>query len=128
MLGKWLNRAVNWQALIFWPYRGKFRPPSFSLDVLHFKRQSSHRWCGRSFTVSKAIGLNRDFDILGTELTKDLLCGLLSDTAGVVEHVMRGLGRIHLRIALVKQRSDDLLGVVGVHLAAECFDVKGFVH
>jgi hypothetical protein len=41
---------------------------------------------------------------------------------------MGGLGRIHLRIALMQQGSDHLLGIVRIHLAAECFDVKSFVH
>ena len=57
---------------------------------------------------------------------EDLLLGLIADAAGVVEDQRGFLGRFHLRIALLHQRADDLLRIVGIHLAAEGFDVESF--
>ena len=66
------------------------------------------------------------FELL--KAVEDFLLGLIANAAGVVENVVRGLGRIYLGIALMKQRPDHLLGIVRIHLAAECFDEKSFVH
>ena len=60
------------------------------------------------------------------QAVEDLLLGLVADAAGVVEHESGFFGRFHLRVALRQQRADDLFGVVGIHLAAKCFDVEGF--
>ncbi len=40
----------------------------------------------------------------------------------------RFLGRFDLGVALLEQRADDFFRVVGVHLAAEGFDVEGLFH
>jgi hypothetical protein len=56
---------------------------------------------------------------------EDLLLGLVADGAGVVEDEA-GVGFVGgLGVALVEEGADDFFGVVGVHLAAEGFDVKG---
>jgi hypothetical protein len=54
---------------------------------------------------------------------EDLLLGLVADGAGVVENQSR-VGLVGLGVALAQQRPDNFLRVVGVHLAAEGFDVK----
>ena len=60
------------------------------------------------------------------QAVEDLLFGLIADAARVVEYESRVVRRLHLRVALGQQGADDFFGVVGIHLAAECFDVKGF--
>src|SRR5260370_42531622 len=58
------------------------------------------------------------------EPVEHFLLGLIADTAGIVENQSGGLGTLDLRIAAMNQRSDDLLGIVGVHLTAEGLDVE----
>jgi hypothetical protein len=59
------------------------------------------------------------------EAVEDFLLGLVADRAGVVEDEA-GVGFVGgLGVALLDEGADDLFGVVGVHLAAEGFDVKG---
>jgi hypothetical protein len=56
---------------------------------------------------------------------EDLLLGFVADGTGVVEDEA-GVGLVrHLGVAFAQQGADDFFGVVGVHLAAESFDVKG---
>ena len=64
------------------------------------------------------------FEVL--EAAEDLLFGLIADAARVVEDEPRVFRRRHLCIALGQQSADHLFGVVGIHLAAEGFDVEGF--
>jgi hypothetical protein len=54
-----------------------------------------------------------------------LLLRFIPDAAGVVQHQVRLFRRLHLRVALGNERSNDLFGIVNVHLAAERFDVEG---
>lgn len=62
------------------------------------------------------------------EAVKDLLLGFIADGAGVVED-QAGFCLIgDLDIALVLQRTDDFFRVMGVHLAAEGFDIKRLAH
>src|SRR5439155_25644410 len=58
---------------------------------------------------------------------KDLLFGLIADGAGVVEDEAGVFDGRNLAIALGNERADDFLGVMDVHLAAESFEVEGFV-
>ncbi len=59
---------------------------------------------------------------------EDLLLGLVADGAGVVED-QPGFGLVgDLGVAFVLQGPDDLFGVMGIHLAAEGFDVKRLAH
>ncbi len=53
------------------------------------------------------------------------LLGLIADAARVVENQPGVFGLRHLRVALFQQRADDFFGVVGIHLAAEGFEVEG---
>src|SRR5215471_6364145 len=55
---------------------------------------------------------------------KDFLLGLISDTAGVIEHQLGLLGRLDLRIALIQEGTHDLLRVVRIHLTPEGLEVK----
>ena len=54
-----------------------------------------------------------------------LLLGFIADAAGVVEDQLGFFGRLHLLVALMQQRADDLFRVVRVHLAPEGLDVEG---
>ena len=59
---------------------------------------------------------------------KDLLLRLVADGAGVVEDEA-GFGLVgDLGVALMLQRSDDFFRVMGVHLAAEGFDIERLAH
>src|ERR1700732_1955273 len=58
------------------------------------------------------------------EAVEYLLLGFVTNAAGVVQNKRGGFGRLDLAVAAVNESSDDLLGVVRVHLAAEGFDVK----
>src|ERR1035438_10202892 len=60
------------------------------------------------------------------QAAEDLLFGLVANAAGVVEHQVGRFRRFDLVVTPGKQRADDLLGVVGVHLAAEGFEVESF--
>jgi len=60
------------------------------------------------------------------QAAEDLLFGLIADAARVVEDESRVFRRGHLRIAFGQEGADDLFGVVGIHLAAEGFEVEGF--
>jgi len=59
------------------------------------------------------------------QAVEHLLFRLIADAAGVVEDQLGFFGGFHLLVALMKQRADDLLRVVGVHLAPEGLDVEG---
>ena len=62
------------------------------------------------------------------EAVEDLLFGFVADGAGVVEDEP-GVGLVlDAGVALLLQGADDLFGVMGVHLAAEGFDVEGLAH
>ncbi len=62
------------------------------------------------------------------EAVEDFLLGFVADGAGVVEDEA-GVGFVvDAGVALVLQGADDLFGVMGVHLAAEGFDVEGLAH
>ena len=58
---------------------------------------------------------------------KDLLLGFVADGAGVVKNQAGIFLALNLAIALVLQCANDLLRVMGIHLAAEGFYIKGFV-
>ena len=59
---------------------------------------------------------------------EDLLLGLVTDGAGVVEDEA-GVGLVlDLGVALGLEGADDFFRVVRVHLAAEGFDVEGLAH
>ena len=58
---------------------------------------------------------------------ENFLLRFIADGAGVVEDQAGLLDRFDLPIAFVDQRADDFFGVVDVHLAAEGFEVEGFV-
>ena len=59
---------------------------------------------------------------------KHLLLRLIPDRAGVVQD-QPGLSLIlHPGIPLLLQRPNDLLGVMGVHLAAKRLDIKSLAH
>jgi hypothetical protein len=55
------------------------------------------------------------------QAVKDLLLGLVADGAGVVEDQAGFFFRLDLPVALLLQCADDLLRVMGIHLAAEGF-------
>ena len=62
------------------------------------------------------------------QAVKDLLFGFVADGAGIVED-QPGIGFIlHLGIALLFQSTNDLFRVMGVHLAAERFDIESLAH
>jgi hypothetical protein len=62
------------------------------------------------------------------EAVEDLLLGLVADGAGVVED-QAGVGLVlDAGVALLLERADDFFGVMGVHLAAEGFDIEGLAH
>ena len=58
---------------------------------------------------------------------KDFLLGLIADGAGVVEDEASVFDGRNLAVALGNQSADDFLGVMDVHLAAEGFEVEGFL-
>src|SRR5207244_11887687 len=66
------------------------------------------------------------FTLERLQAAEHLLLRLVANAAGVVEHERGRLGRLHLRISFGLQSSHDLLGIVGVHLAAEGFYVESF--
>jgi len=59
---------------------------------------------------------------------EDSLLGLVADRAGVVENQASVSFILDADVALVLQRADDFFRVMGVHLAAEGFDVKSLAH
>ncbi len=62
------------------------------------------------------------------EAVEDLLFGLVADGAGVVED-QAGVGLVlDAGVALLLEGADDFFGVMGVHLAAEGFDIEGLAH
>ncbi len=56
---------------------------------------------------------------------KYFLLSFVANAAGVVENELGISGFGHLRVASGEERSRDLFRVVGVHLAAERFEVEG---
>jgi hypothetical protein len=60
------------------------------------------------------------------EAVEDLLLSLVPDRAGVVEDKPSLFFSFDLRVALVEQSADHFLGVVGIHLAAEGFEIECF--
>ena len=59
---------------------------------------------------------------------EDLLLRLIADRAGVVQNQASRRLVLHLGIPLLLQRPNDFFAVMGVHLAAEGFDIKRFAH
>ena len=60
------------------------------------------------------------------EAVEDLLLGLVADGTGVVEDEVGLLDGVDPAISLGDERTDDLLGVVYIHLASEGFDKESF--
>ena len=60
------------------------------------------------------------------QTVENLLLGLVANAARVEKHQSGRIRRRNLRVALGQERACDLFGVVGIHLAAECFQVEGF--
>ena len=86
-----------------------------------------------AFLLGHAADDGEDLSLPGLALemlqaVEDLLLGFIADAAGVVENVVRRFDGFDLRVALLEQRADDFFGVVGIHLAAESFDVEGLFH
>ncbi len=84
-----------------------------------------------AFLLRHAAQHAEDFAFAGLALEilqaiENLLLGLVANAACVVEHQPGVFRRLHLRVALLQKRADDLFGVVHIHLAAESFDVEGF--
>jgi hypothetical protein len=61
------------------------------------------------------------------QAVEDLLFGFVADGAGVVEDQAGVFFRLHLPVALVAKSANDLLRVMGIHLAAEGLKVEGFL-
>ena len=59
---------------------------------------------------------------------KHLLLSLIADRTGVVKDQPRISFILHPHVALVLQRPDDLLGVMGVHLTSKRLDIKSLRH
>ena len=57
---------------------------------------------------------------------EDLLLRLVADGAGVVQDQTGGFLVLDARVALMLQRPDHFLGIMGIHLAPEGLDVEGF--
>ena len=57
---------------------------------------------------------------------KDLLLRFVADRAGVVEDQPGLFLRLHLPVALLLERANHLLRVVGIHLAAEGLQIECF--
>ena len=68
------------------------------------------------------------FELLVVRKTmEDFLLSFVPNRAGVVEHQAGFLDRRDLEITLRKQGAYDFLRIVGIHLAAEGFEVKGLL-
>src|SRR5215831_8145642 len=59
---------------------------------------------------------------------EDFLFRLVANAAGIKKKVVRLVRRPDLRIAFLQQSTDDLLGVMGIHLTPKSLNVKGFFH
>jgi hypothetical protein len=59
------------------------------------------------------------------EPMEHLLFGLIADATGVIKDQLGFLGGFNFLIALMEQRADDLLRIVGIHLAPKGLDVEG---
>ena len=57
---------------------------------------------------------------------EDFLLRFIADRAGVVEDKAGVLFGFDLPVALLLQRPDHFLGIVGVHLAPEGLKIEGF--
>ena len=75
---------------------------------------------------SELLALLEEFLVI-VEAVENLLLRFIADGAGVVENQVGLLDRVYLLIAFVDQRADDFFRVMDVHLAAEGFQVEGFV-
>src|ERR1035441_4804655 len=62
------------------------------------------------------------------QAVEDFLFGLIANRAGVVQDQPCVGLILDAHVAFVLERPDDLLGVMGVHLAAKRLDVKGLRH
>ena len=71
-----------------------------------------------------------NFSVVGiaefAEPRKNLMRGFFADTASVVEHHRCGRDRFYLAITALQQHASDFFGVVRIHLAAKCFEIKSF--
>ena len=61
------------------------------------------------------------------EAVENFLLGFVPDGAGVIEDQVGLLDGLYLPVAFVNERANDFFGVVHIHLAAEGFQVEGFV-
>ena len=75
---------------------------------------------------TKLLALGHELLVV-RQAVEDFLFGLVADGAGVVQNQVGLLDRLHLAVALVHQRANDLFRVMDVHLAAEGFEVEGLV-
>src|SRR5579871_239052 len=60
-----------------------------------------------------------------TEAGKNFLSRLFANAAGVVKDEGGGFDRVDLLVATGKQHASHFFRIVVVHLAAECFEIKG---
>ena len=58
------------------------------------------------------------------QAVEDLLLRLIADRAGVVQDQVGRFFRLHLDIAFVLERSNDLFRVVDIHLTAEGLNIE----
>ena len=61
------------------------------------------------------------------QAVKNLLFRLVADGTGVIEDQAGILFRLDLPVTFVLQCADDLFRVMGIHLAAEGLQIKGFL-
>ena len=81
---------------------------------------------GHAAQHAKLLALFQQLLVIG-EPIEDLLLRLVADGASVVQNQVSLLDRLHLPVALMHQRANDLFRVMHVHLAAEGFEVEGLV-
>ena len=75
---------------------------------------------------SKLLALLFQFFVVG-QAVKDFLLGFVANRTGVVENQAGFFHGWNLAVSLRDEGANDLLGVVGVHLASERFQVKSFL-
>ena len=81
---------------------------------------------GHAAENAEFLALCLELFVIGKAM-KDFLLGFVPDGAGVVEDQAGVFDGRNLAVALGDERADDLLGVMDVHLAAEGFEVEGFL-
>jgi hypothetical protein len=85
-----------------------------------------------SFLLRHASDHGKHFALAGGALeliqpVEYLLLGLVANAAGVVHNQSSGFGSLDLGVAAMNKSSDDLLGIMRVHLAAEGLDVESLL-